>query len=138
LGIKQAVVFRSSTEAEYRSLSITAAELLWLRMLFKELRIYLATPPVLWCDNVNTLTLASNLVFHARTIHIKVDYHFVREKVLNQDILLKFISTHDQVADLFTKGLPSAQFLALKSKLLVVPTPINLRGVLKDIKLSKD
>jgi hypothetical protein len=106
-------------------------------MLFKELRIYLATPPVLWCDNVNALTLASNLVFHARTIHIKVDYHFVREKVLNQDILLKFISTHDQVADLFTKGLPSAQFLALKSKLLVVPTPINLRGGVKGYQVIK-
>jgi hypothetical protein len=43
----QAVVSRSSTEAEYRSLSITTAELFWIRMLFKELRIYLATPPVL-------------------------------------------------------------------------------------------
>jgi hypothetical protein len=105
-------------------------------MLFKEFRIYLASPPVLWCDNVSALALASNPIFHARTKHIEVDYHFVREKVLNRDIFLKFISTHDQVADLFTKGLPSAQFLALKSKLLVVPTPINLRGVLKDIKLE--
>jgi hypothetical protein len=59
-------------------------------------------------------------MFHARTKHIEVDYHFVREKVLNRDILLKFISTQDQVADLFTKGLSSAQFLLLKSKLLVV------------------
>jgi hypothetical protein len=100
-------------------------------MLLKELRIYLATPLVLWCDNVSTLALASNPVFHARTKHIEVDYHFVREKVLNRDILLQFISTHDQVADLFAKGLPSAQFSALKSKLLVVPTPINLRGNVK-------
>jgi hypothetical protein len=105
---KQAVVSRSSTEAEYRSLSITVAELFWIRMLFKELRIYLSSRPVLWCDNVSALALASNPVFHVRTKHIEVDYHFVREKVLNRDILLKFISTHDQVADLFTKGLPSA------------------------------
>jgi hypothetical protein len=61
----------------------------------------------------------------------------VREKVLNRDILLKFISTHDQVADLFTKGLPSAQFLALKSKLLVVPTPINLKGGVKGCQVSR-
>jgi hypothetical protein len=61
----------------------------------------------------------------------------VREKVLNRDILLKFISTHDQVADLFTKGLPSAQFLALKSKLLVVPTPINLKGGVKGYQVSR-
>jgi hypothetical protein len=47
-------------------------------------------------------------VFHARTKHIKVDYQFVREKVLNRDILHKLISTHDQVANLFTKDLSSA------------------------------
>jgi hypothetical protein len=79
----QAVVSRSSTEAEYRSLSITAVELFWIRMLFKELRIYLATPSVLWCDNVSAVALTSNPVFHARTKHIEVEYHFVREKVLN-------------------------------------------------------
>jgi hypothetical protein len=93
---------------------------------------------MLWSDNISAFALASNPVFHARTKHIEVDYHFVREKVLNRDILLKFISTQDQVAYLFTKGLSYAQFLLLKSKLLVVPTPINLRGVLKCIKQARD
>jgi hypothetical protein len=126
---KQPVVSRSSTEAEYRSLSITTVELFWIRMLLKDIRIYLAVLPILWCDNIGALALATNPIFHARTKHIEVDYHFVRENVLNRDILLKFISTHDQVADLFTKGLPSsAQFLALKSKLMVVSPPINLPG----------
>jgi hypothetical protein len=133
---KQAVVSRSSTEAEYRSLSIATAELYWLRMLFKELKIFLSTPPVLWCDNVSALALASNPVFHARTKHIEVDYHFVREKVLNRDIIIKFISTQDQVADIFTKGLSSARFLALKVKLMVVPPPINLRGGVKGYQAS--
>jgi hypothetical protein len=106
-------------------------------MLLKEIQVYLAAPPVLWCDNISALALASNPVFHARTKHIEVDYHFIREKVLNRDILLKFISTQDQVADLFAKGLSSAQFLFLKSKLLVVPTPINLRGDVKVYQASK-
>jgi len=97
-------------------------------MLFKELCIPLSVAPVLWCDNISALALASNPVFHARTKHIEVDYHFVREKVLNRDILIKFISTLDQVADVFTKGLSSARFHFLKSKLLVVPPPISLRG----------
>jgi hypothetical protein len=104
-------------------LSIATAELYWLWMLFKELKIFLSTPPVLWCDNVSALALASNPVFHARTKHIEVDYHFVHEKVLNRDIIIKFISTQDQVADIFTKGLPSARFLALKVKLMVIPPP---------------
>jgi hypothetical protein len=120
---KQAVVSRSSTEAECRSLAVTTAELFWLRMLFKEISIPLTMAPILWCDNLSALALASNLVFHARTKHIEVDYHFVREKVLNRDIIVKFISTHDQVADVFTKGLSSARFLFLKSKMMVVLPP---------------
>jgi hypothetical protein len=81
------------------------------------------------CDNISALVLASNPVFHAKTKHIEVDYHFVREKVLNRDILIKFISTHDQVADIFTNGLSSVRFFFLKSKLMVVSPPIILRGV---------
>ena len=75
---------------------------------------------MLWCDNVSALALAFNPVFHARTKHIEVDYHFVREKVVNRDIIVKFISTLDQVADIFTKGLSSSRFVYLKSKLMVV------------------
>jgi hypothetical protein len=107
---KQPVVSRSNTEAEYRSLAITTTELFWLRMLFYELCIPLRIAPVIWCDNVSALALASNPVYHARTKHIEVDYHFVREKVLNKDISIAFISTADQVADVFTKGLSTARF----------------------------
>jgi hypothetical protein len=131
----QAVVSRSSTKAKYRYLPITTTKLFWLRMLFKELNIFLPTPHVFWCDNVGALALASNLVFHTRTKHIEVAYHFVHEKVLNRDILIKFISTLDQVADIFTIGLPSTRFLALRSKLMVVTPPIILQGVVKSIKL---
>jgi hypothetical protein len=67
-------------------------------------------------------------VFHARTKHIEVDYHFVREKVLNRDVLIKFISTSDQVADIFTKGLSSSRFMFLKDKLMVVPPPSPCGG----------
>lgn len=81
---------------------------------------------ILWCDNLSALALASNPVFHARTKHIEVDYHFIREKVLNHDVLLKFISTGDQVADIFTKGLSSACFLFLKSKQMVLSPLISL------------
>jgi hypothetical protein len=95
-------------------------------MLFKELKNFLPAPPMLWCDNISALALASNPIFHACTKHVEVGYHFEREKVLIKGILIKFISTHDQVANVFTKGLPSAHFLALKSKLMVAPSPINL------------
>ena len=66
-------------------------------------------------------------MFHARAKHIEVDYHFVREKVLKCDVMLKFISTHDQLANLFTKGLPSPRFNWLTSKLMW-KFPIHLRA----------
>ena len=75
--------------------------------------VYLSLPLMLWCDNVFALALASNLVFHVRTKHIKVDYNFIREKVLNRDLQINFISTHDQLADIFTKALSSPLFLNL-------------------------
>ena len=89
--------------------------------------MFLRTPPILWCDNISTLALASNLVFHARTKHIEVDYHFVREKVLRCDLLLKFVASHDQLVDILTKGLPSPRFLWLLSKLMW-RFPMCLRG----------
>jgi len=103
-------------------------------MLFKELQVPLPSTPILWCANVGALALVSNLVFHARTKHIKVDYHFVREKVLNREISVKFISTVDQVADIFT----NARFAHLTSKLMVIPPPISLRGVVKITNMAED
>ena len=125
---KQSVVSRSSIEVEYRSLAIITAELYWLRMLFKDLGIYLYHPPILWCDNVSALALASNPIFHARIKHIEVDCHFVHEKVLNRDMVLKYISTLDQLVDLFTKSLSSPRFRVLSFKLIGLP-PLCLRGM---------
>jgi len=116
---KQSVVSKSSTEAEYRAMAAATAELYWICMLIRDLNISLFSPPTLWCDNLGAMALASNLVYHARTKHIEVDYHFIREKVLNKDISLQIISTHDQPADLFTKGLTTSRFLFLRDKLLV-------------------
>jgi aryl carrier-like protein len=106
-------------------------------MLFKEIDIFLQVTSVLWCDNLSALALASNPVFHAWTKHIEVDCHFVREKVLNRDVLIQFISTNDQVANVFTKGLTSSRFMSLQSKLRVVPPPINLRGGVKGYQAYK-
>jgi hypothetical protein len=103
----------------------------WYTRLFRKLQVPLPVALVVWCDNVSALALASNPVFYARTKHIEIDYHFVREKVFNRDILISFISTADQVADVFTEGLSTAWFHFLKSKLKVIPSPINLRGDVK-------
>jgi histone deacetylase 1/2 len=62
---KQPVVSRSNTEAEYRSLALTTAEVDWIRMLLRELHVHLPSPSTLWYDNLSAMSLASNPIFHA-------------------------------------------------------------------------
>lgn len=102
---KQLTVARSSTEAEYRALASAAAELCWIKMILKNLGVYLSLPRMLWCDNVSALALASSPISLAKTKHIEVDYHYIKEKVLNKDLQINFISTHYQLANIFTKAL---------------------------------
>lgn len=127
---KQRTVSRSSTEAEYRQLAYTAAELSCIRALFRDLGVGLPVP-TLWCENISSIALASNPVFHARTKHLEVDYHYVREKVLRGELVIRYIATQDQVADIFIKGLSRQRFAGLRFKLMVRDSPISLRGCVR-------
>ncbi|XP_031263585.1 secreted RxLR effector protein 161-like [Pistacia vera] len=90
---KQKVVSLSSTEAEYRALSQAATKVIWVQHLFKELGIEVKKTPIIWCDNMSAGTLSSNPVFHARTKHIKIDVHYVRELVAEKNLAVQYVST---------------------------------------------
>ncbi|BFG32875.1 hypothetical protein CerSpe_191490 [Prunus speciosa] len=114
---KQNVVARSSAEAEYRAMASTASEMIWLQALLRDLGCNPILPMDMFCDNQAAMHIASNPVFHERTKHIEVDCHFVREKVQSNIIRTSFVRSSEQLADIFTKGLPSAQFHKILSKL---------------------
>lgn len=120
---KQSTVVCSSTKAEYRSLAHTAAELSGLRVLLHDLHIFLPTRPTIWCDNISSISLASNPIFHAQTKHVEVDYHFIREKVLRKGLDARYVSTVDQLTDIFTNGLHPPRFQYLRTKLMVAADP---------------
>jgi histone deacetylase 1/2 len=114
---KQATVSRSSTEAEYKAMANATAEIVWVQSLLQELGIKSPPAAMLWCDNIGATYLSANPVFHARTKHIEIDYHFVRERVAQKLLNVRLIGTGDQVADGFTKPLTASKLEEFKSNL---------------------
>jgi hypothetical protein len=114
---KQPTVSRSSTEAEYKSIANATAEIMWVQTMLRELGIPQPSTAMLWCDNLGATYLSANPVFHARTKHIEVDYHFVRERVARKQLDIRFISTRDQIADGFTKILSQQKLLDFQHNL---------------------
>ncbi|KAI5342591.1 hypothetical protein L3X38_010466 [Prunus dulcis] len=124
---KQPTVSHSSTESEYRALSHACTETTWLCHLLYELGVRLQFHVQLFCDNLSTTYMAANPVFHSRTRHIELDYHFVREKMALGSHQVCFVPSVDQLADLFTKALHKPRQQQMSSKLGHPMTP-SLRG----------
>jgi len=90
---------------------------------------------VIYCDNISSILLANNSVYHARTKHIEVHYHFIRKKVLAKEIDLIHVSIEDQVADIFTKALGTDKIKKFKKMLGVLEVDLSLRGSVKNSSL---
>lgn len=122
-------VSKSSTEAEYRTMSLAASEIVWLQNLLRVMGLQQQRMPLLLCDNLSAVCLTANPMFHKRTKHFDVDYHYVRERVALKALEVKHIPASLQLADVFTKSLSQDSFYRLRGKLGVVtpPTP-SLRG----------
>ncbi|GAA5972159.1 hypothetical protein JCM3765_007763, partial [Sporobolomyces pararoseus] len=113
---RQKSVAISSTEAEYMALSEAAREAIWLRQLLKELGYEVSKPTLIRGDNSGSLLLASHPTSHSRTKHIAIHYHFTRELVNDNTVVLKWVPTDEMVADVFTKGLPRVKHVIFTSR----------------------
>ncbi|XP_019200286.1 PREDICTED: uncharacterized protein LOC109193915 [Ipomoea nil] len=120
---KQRTVTRSSIVAEYKALADICAEVIWITSLLHEIRVTGISVPKLWCDNLGATYMCANPIFHARTKHVEIDYHFVRDKVAIGEIQVNLISTKDQLADIFTKALHGPRFSFIRDKLQVTSVP---------------
>jgi hypothetical protein len=107
---KQNIVSLSSTEAEYVAQTHAAKEAIWLRRFISEMSGGDEKPLTISCDNQGAIALAKDNKFHARTKHIDLRYHFIREAVEDGNINVKYVPTDDNVADIFTKALPRPKF----------------------------
>lgn len=117
----QSIVATSTTEAEYVAATQASKEAIWMQMLLEELG-HKQEKVVLFCDSQSALHLAKNPAFHSRTKHIRVQYHFVREKVEEGSVDIRKIHTNDNLADIFTKPTNSNKFIWCRSSIGLAET----------------
>jgi len=131
---KQQTVALSSCEAEYMAVCAATQAILWTRKMLTELgiqnnialtgttadrvsKISTATP-ILFSDNRAAIAMATNDVHHNRSKHIDIRHHFIRDEVANGNIILRWIPSHEQIADALTKNLGTTLFTRLRERLV--------------------
>ena len=114
---KQTRVSRSSVETECKAMAAVTCELMWSRYLFKDPKVNFSSPVVLHCDNQAALQITSNLVFHEHTKHIEIDCHVVKKKIQVGYMITTYVTTKNQIEDVFTKVLGRESFKGPLGKL---------------------
>nr|GEW99452.1 zinc finger, CCHC-type [Tanacetum cinerariifolium] len=120
---KQATVALSSCESEFVASTAAATQALWLKRLLSKLTHSLEEKVTIQVDNKFAIALMKNPVFHGRSKHIDMKYHFIRECVEREDIQVDFVSGEYQNADILTKVLPKIKFLTIR-QLIAPPLPV--------------
>jgi hypothetical protein len=100
---KQKSVALSSAKTEYMA---DSCEAIWLRKMLVGLFGQKMPPTVINCDNQSCMKLSENQIFHDRSKHTEIRYHFIRDWVQRGAVQLQDISTDEQIADILTKALP--------------------------------
>ena len=114
---KQATTALSSMEAEYMALTHATREAIWLRSCLSKLHLPQSSATPIHVDNQAAISFANAQDFHMRTKHIDICHHFCREKIASGEIAISYINTTDNLADLFTKALPTPRHRDLVKKL---------------------
>ncbi|XP_021617918.1 uncharacterized mitochondrial protein AtMg00810-like [Manihot esculenta] len=122
---KQTTVSKSSAEAEYRAMANTVCELLWISYILQDLQVLIKLPIPLHCNSKAAMYIAANPVFHEHTKHIEIDCHLVRNQLQQGFISPRYLPTQEQLADIFTKGLPTNRHNYLAHKLNLLPLPTS-------------
>eukprot|EP00253_Pinus_taeda_P027972 PITA_27972 len=120
---KQRSVVLSSAEAEYMAASLAACEAIWMRKILVGLFGSHLDPTVIYCDNQSCIKLSANPVFHDRSKHIDIKYHHIRDCVHRRIMLLSYIPTEDQDADILTKALTRSKFKYHRGRIGVADNP---------------
>jgi hypothetical protein len=116
---KQNSVALSTAEAEYIVAGHCCVQLLWMRQTLRDCG-YKLTKVHLLCDNENAIRMTDNPIEHSRTKHIAIRYHFLRDHQQRGDIEIAYVSTKEQLANIFTKPLDEKTFTKLRNELNIL------------------
>jgi hypothetical protein len=117
---KQKSVALSSSEAEYMVASMATCEAIWLRKLLVALFGQELEMTIIHCDNQSCIKLFENPVFHDRSKHINIKYHFIRDCVQRVVVQLQYVPTDEQVVDILAKSLMKGKFVFFRDKMGIV------------------
>ncbi|KAF3649091.1 hypothetical protein FXO38_17852 [Capsicum annuum] len=127
---KQATTMLSTSETEYIVATSAAYQVICLRRMLAELQHKQESGTGIYCDNKASIAMTKNPSFHSRTKHIDIRFHFIRDLVAKEEIILKHCSTHKKLADILTKSLAADKFIYLRALLGVCN--FELRGSIED------
>jgi hypothetical protein len=108
---KQNTVSLSSTEAEYQALSECAQEAMFTRNLIEEITNEPQPPAIIYEDNLGAIFLSKNSQVSARTKHIDVRHHFIRDLIKDKKLIVRFIKSEDNPSDIMTKNVNRESYL---------------------------
>ena len=114
----QRVTALSTAEAEYIALAESCKEVMWLKKLFNELNV--KSPVRVMEDNQAAIAMVKNPVYHARSKHIDIRFHYIRDLCKEGHILIQYCPSSDNLADIMTKPVPRLQFERLRGKCDIV------------------
>jgi transposase InsO family protein len=115
---KQKTTSLSTAEAEYIAISAAVQEVTWVNSLLNELSFPQTCPSQVYCDNQAAIYICNNDTLHARTKHIDIRHHYIREEIINKNINISYVSTTEQQADIFTKPLGKQLFIPLRNSIM--------------------
>ena len=120
LSRKQTLVALSTVNAEYIAASVASREAVWLPKLLAKIFDIELDPTLIHCDNQSCVRLSENPVFHDKSKHIEIKYHYIQDMVQRGAVELWYISTDEQIADILTKPLSRVKYEYFKEKLGVM------------------
>jgi hypothetical protein len=110
-------------EAEYIAATTCCTQVLWMKQTLTDIQVEYDDPIPIYCDNTSAINISKNPVMHSKTKNIPIKYHFLWEQVAEKNIIVEYVDTKEQVADIFTKPLPWEAFEYLRQRLGVISTP---------------